>query len=160
MAALDPRFEFAFGLGAPTAASFNAANGTPLLTVAPTHFLYVASSGDMPAATVPNRFEIPWTNVWIAVLKVCNVSAALGNTHCSRNICNLRVMHDSFARCVNAGMPFTPVGSLEAALAAFVRFAHAHAQSNPAAWELNATHMQVLPAVPAATLALPPECES
>jgi hypothetical protein len=37
--ALDPRFEFQYDLGAPTAANLNLAVGAPLLSVGPTHLL-------------------------------------------------------------------------------------------------------------------------
>ena len=48
--ALDPRFEFQFDLGAPTAANLTLAAGAPQLSVGPLHFLYVASGNSMPAS--------------------------------------------------------------------------------------------------------------
>ena len=37
-AALDPKYEFLFSLGAPTVGNLNAAAGNPSLTVAAVHF--------------------------------------------------------------------------------------------------------------------------
>ena len=59
MAALDPRFEFRFEPGAPTAGNLNTAAGFPNLVVGATHFLSVASGGVNRAEP-----EIQEKNIW------------------------------------------------------------------------------------------------
>ena len=99
MAALDPRYEFQFDLGAPTAANLNLAAGSPLLSVGATHLLYVASGNSLPvSATTPGRYTVSRVDVHIACLKVHKVDAALQGTLCSRSLFNLKVCHDAFSR--------------------------------------------------------------
>ena len=158
--ALDPRFEFQFDLGAPTAANLTLAAGAPQLSVGPLHFLYVASGNSMPAsATTAGRYIVPWIDVHIACLKVHKVDAALQGTLCSRSLFSLRGCHDAFSRAVAQGMQFVSLGSCEAALAEFVFYSKAHAAANPGQWGYTPALNQVLPNAPAAAAAaLPLEC--
>ena len=52
MAALDPRFEFQFELGAPTAANLNTAGGFANLTLSANHWLYIVSGGNVLGSAV------------------------------------------------------------------------------------------------------------
>ena len=64
-AAPNPKFNFNFESGAPSAANLNAASGNPLLVVDPTHWLYVVSGGALPAsAVVVGSVTIPWLARW------------------------------------------------------------------------------------------------
>ena len=160
MAALDPKYEFTFAPGAPTVGDINAAAGAPLLTVAAVHYLHVASGGALRAAPgAANRFIVPWTDVDIAMLKVHNLDAAFHGTPSAGRITNLRAMHDAFQRAAAGGLTFDILGSVEAALAQFVRVSRALAMQSPTAWELGAANFQALPAAPNAAAALPPEAE-
>ena len=160
MAAMDPRFEFQFGVGPPTAANFNTAAGFPLVTLDPSHWIHVVSGGTTPAsARVAGRFEVAWTSLHVAMLKVHSLDAALFGTLATGRLTTLRSMHDAFQRAVAAGLPFTVLGSLDLALAAFVRFAREHSQKNPTAWVLTPACLQILPATPVAAAALPPEVQ-
>ena len=158
MAALDPRGEFRLAQGVPTAGNLNAAGGFPQLTVDGGHWLQVVSGGKLPAAG-GGRFGIPWTDMWVAMLKIYSIDYAQHGTACMSRIITLNELHDAIMRCVMAGMAFTVIGSVEGALAAFVRYAREHAQSNPASWVLTAAQLQTLPAVPAAAPALPAPAE-
>ena len=147
MAALDPRFEFQFELGAPTAANLNTAGGFANLTLSANHWLYVVSGGNVPGSAVAaGRFSVSWPAMHIAMLKVNALDPAILGTHATSRISNLRMLHNAFQRAVAGGMPFTVLGSLDLALAAFVRFARDLAQTNPAAWVLNAAADAALPA--------------
>ena len=160
MAALDPKYEFTFAGGAPTVGALNAAAGAPLLTVAASHYLYVASGGSLPPAPgAPGRFVIPWADVDVAVLKVHNLNAAVHGTQCAGRITGLRALHDAFQLAQAGGLKFDSLGSVAAALAEFVRVGRSLAMATPAAWSLGPAHFQALPAVPAAAPALPPEAE-
>ena len=160
MAAPDPRFEFQFELGAPTAGNFNAAAGAPVVTLDASHWLCVVSGGTIPASTVvPGRFAVPWSSMHLAMLKVSQIDPAMFGTLATSRITSLRTLHDAFQRAVLAGLTFTVLGSFDLALAAFVRYAREHAQQNPASWVLSAASFQVLPAVPAAAPALPLEVQ-
>ena len=160
MAALDPRFEFQFELGAPTAANLNTAGGFSNLTLSANHWLYVVAGGNVPGSAVAaGRFSVSWPAMHIAMLKVNALDPAILGTHATSRISNLRMLHDAFQRAVAGGMPFTVLGSLDLALAAFVRFARDLAQTNPAAWVLNAASFQVLPTNAAADAALPAEAQ-
>ena len=109
---LDPRFEFIFENGAPTVANLNAAGGDPICTVAPVHFLHVASGGTLePSPIAPGRFRVRWTEVWIALLKVCTIDPALQGTLVASRISSARAMHDLFALCSAGGLSFAAVGS-------------------------------------------------
>ena len=89
--ALDPRFEFQFDLGAPTAANLTLAAGNPQLSVGPLHFLQVASGNSLPASAITaGRYTVPWIDVHIACLKAHKVDAALQGTLCSRSLFSLR----------------------------------------------------------------------
>ena len=158
MAALDPRGEFRLAQGVPTAGNLNAAGGFPQLTIDGVHWLQVVSGGKLPAAG-GGRFGIPWTDMWVAMLKIYSIDHAQHGTACMSRIITLNELHDAIMRCVMAGMAFTVIGSVEGALAAFVRYAREHAQSNPASWVLAAAQLQALPAVPAAAPALPAPAE-
>lgn len=158
MAALDPRGEFRLAQGVPTAGNLNAAGGFPQLTIDGVHWLQVVSGGKLPAAG-GGRFAIPWSDMWVAMLKIYSIDYAQHGTACMSRIITLNELHDAIMRCVMAGMAFTVIGSVEGALAAFVRYAREHAQSNPASWVLAAAQLQALPAVPAAAPALPAPAE-
>ena len=161
MAALDPKYEFHFASGAPTAGNFNAAAGSPMCTVDASHFLHVASGAALPAAPgAPNRFTISWTVMHVAMLKVHSLSNSLHGTPSGTRIVNLRAMHDALQRTATGGLTFAVLGSVDAALAKFVSVARDLAMAAPAAWELGPAHFQSLPLPPAAaTFALPPTCE-
>ena len=139
MAAHDPKYEFLFAPGAPTAGNFNAAAGNPMCTVDATHYLNVASGGRLLAAPgAATRFQVPWTTVYVAMLKVHTLSTDLHGTPCGGRITSLECMHDAFQRAAADGLAFAVVGSLEAALAHFVSTAREHlAMRNAAAWELG-----------------------
>ena len=159
MAALDPKYEFTFAAGAPTAGNLNAAAGAPQLTVAAVHFLHVASGGTLPpAAGAPNRFVVSWAEVDIAMLKVHGLDPAVHGTPCAGRITNLRTMHDAMQRAAAGGLSFGVLGSLAAALAHFVRVGRTLAMQSPAAWQMGAANFQALPPPPAA-FALPPEAD-
>ena len=81
--ALDPRFEFQFDLGAPTATNLNLAAGAPLLSVGATHLPYVAS-GIRAGLRYNSGAVHSWVDVYIACLEVHKVDAALQGTLCSR----------------------------------------------------------------------------
>ena len=120
--ALDPRFEFTFEAGAPTAANLNAAGGNPFCTVGAAHFLHVASGGTLlPSPVAQGRFRVPWADVWVALLKVCTLDPAIQGTLINSRICSTRAMHDLFSRSADGGLSFAPLGSLSAAMALFVR---------------------------------------
>eukprot|EP00966_Prymnesium_polylepis_P201492 4668508-Prymnesium_polylepis.1 len=71
MAAHDPKYEFLFAPGAPSAGNFNAAAGSPVCTVDATRYLNVASGGTLLAAPgAATRFQVPWATVYVAMLKV------------------------------------------------------------------------------------------
>ena len=160
MAALDPKYEFLFAAGAPTVGNLNAAAGDPQLTVAAVHYLSVASGGTLPAAPgAANRFVVPWTTVDIAMMKVHSMDAAVLGTPSAARITNLRALHDAFQRAAAGGLSFSALGSLEAALAEFVRVGRAQAMQSPAAWQLGAANFQALPPPPPAAAALLPEAE-
>ena len=107
MAALDPKYEFVFSLGAPTAGNMNAAAGAPILTVDAVHYLQVASGNTLPPAPgAANRFAVPWPLVDIAMLKVHTLNAAVHWTQCSARITNLRACHDAIQRAVAGGAHF------------------------------------------------------
>ena len=90
MAAHDPKYEFLFAPGAPSAGNFNAAAGNPMCTVDATHYLNVASGGTLLAAPgAPNRFQVAWTKVYVAMLKVHTLSTALHGTPSGVRITNL-----------------------------------------------------------------------
>ena len=111
-AALDPKHEFRFSLGAPTERNLNTAAGNLSLTVAASHFLHVASGGTLPAAPgVANRFLVPWPDVDIALLKTHTLDAAVQGAQCSLCIASLRAMHDAFQRAEVSGLKFADVGS-------------------------------------------------
>ena len=158
---LDPRFEFTFENGAPTVGNLNAAGGDLFCTVAPVHFLHVASGGTLePSLVSPGRFRVRWTDVWIALLKVCTIDPALQGTLVSSRICSARAMHDLFALCSAGGLSFAAVGSPSAAMAVFVRTGRPLAQESPSQWIIGAAMLQALPATPAAVAnALPVECQ-
>ena len=160
MAALDPKYEFTFSLGAPTAGNLNAAAGTPILTVAAVHYLQVASGNTLPPAPGgANRFAVPWPQVDVAMLKVHTLNAAVHGTQSAARITNLRACHDAFQRAEAGGLTFDNLGSLEAALARFVQVSRPLAMQSPAAWELGPAQFQALPPPPAAFAALPVEAE-
>ena len=46
----DPRYDVVFAGGNPTAANITASGGEPLLDLQPTHWLVVASGGDLLAS--------------------------------------------------------------------------------------------------------------
>ena len=149
MAAHDPQHEFLFAPGAPTAGNFNAAAGSPMCTVDATHYLNVASGGGLPAAPgAAARFQVPWTTVYVAMLKVHTISTALHGTPCGARITSLQSMHDAFQRATTGGLAFSDVGSLEAALAQFVSAARELAMRDAAAWTLGPAQLQALPAAP------------
>ena len=160
MAALDPKYEFQFSLGAPTAGNLNAAAGAPNLTVAAVHYLHVSSGNSLPPAPgAPGRFTVPWPEVDVAMLKAHTLNAAVHGTQCAARITSLRACHDAFQRAEAGGLSFAVLGSLEAALAQFVEVSRGLAVQTPAAWELGPAQFQALPAAPAAAAALPAEAE-
>ena len=159
MAALDPRFEVLFSGGAPTTGNLNAAAGNPQLSVGGVHFLSVVSGGTLaPDPATPGRFLVPWSHVWIEILKVSTLDPALHGTPCISRICSLRAVHDAFQRAVAAGLSFVVLGSLELALSAFTVAAYRDSLQNPNTWVINAAGVQALPNAPAATAPLPAEC--
>ena len=159
MAAQDPKYGFLFATGAVTAGNFNTAAGTPMCTVDAVHFLNVASGGTLPAAPgAANRFLVPWTTLYVAMLKVHTLSTALHGTPCGARITSLQCMHDAFQRAATGGLSFSAVGSLEAALAHFVSTARELAMRNTAAWTLGPAQLQSLPAAPGGGAVVPAEC--
>ena len=97
--ALDPRFELRFDAGAPSVPHLNAAAGVLWLHVDPSHWLYVASGGDMPACPGhAGRFRVGWAELYIEFLKFTPIDAALHSSVVVRIIGNLRFFHDSFQR--------------------------------------------------------------
>ena len=159
MAAHDPQHEFRFAPGAPTAGNFNAAAGSPVCTVDAMHYLNVASGGGLPAAPgAAARFQVPWTTVYVAMLKVHTISTALHGTPCGARITSLQSMHDAFQRATTGGLAFSDVGSLEAALAQFVSAARELAMRDAAAWTLGPAQLQALPAAPEGGASVPAEC--
>ena len=149
MAAHDPKYEFLFASGAPSAGNFNAAAESPVCTVDAAHYLNVASGGRLLAAPgAATRFQVPWTTVYVAMLKVHKLSTALHGTPCGGRITRLQCMHDAFQRATAGGLAFADVGSLEAALAHFVSAARELAMRDAAAWVLGPAQLQALPAAP------------
>ena len=156
MAALDPRFEVRFDAGAPTVPHLNAAAGSLWLHVDPSHWLYVASGGDMPASPLhPGRFRVSWTDMWGEFLKFTPIDAALHANLVVRTIGSLRFFHDGFQRAVADGLDFSARGSFGAAKVVFVEFCTSRVQVNPTPWALISALVQNLPAPPAGHAALP-----
>ena len=78
---MDPRFEVRFDAGAPTVPHLNAAAGSLWLNVDPSHWLYVASGGDMPACPLhAGRFRVASIDMLHAaemLRVVCNFDSRL-----------------------------------------------------------------------------------
>ena len=131
------------------------------MTVDAVHYLQVASGGALPpSAVAAGRFTVPWSDIWIALLKISSIDAGLLGTPCATRFSHLRAMHDAFQRAIAGGMTFAVVGSYSAALAVFVRLSRALAQANPLQWVITPATLQALPPAPAAPAAnLPAECQ-
>jgi hypothetical protein len=134
-----------FGLINNTADHLNATVGEELLLVPTDNWLWVASrSAKLVTRWATEGLKFDRRMLDVAILQMIRVDEALSNRHIRSYAVAMETAVAKLQECLEEGMPWTPLGSLNAAIACWVFWGRRCAEVRPAQWLWGSTQMKVL----------------